>query len=128
MYESAIKTFKTSRLRIFHGLFPQGTAVTTVIRTLKASGALCRTENKGEINLTHCALTKEYIDGVKELYVYGWRIGSVYLTKSSFEYLLTTQEDRILDVSVNIIGCEFYELDKKLYEESKTIKPIRRLP
>jgi len=70
---------------------------------------------------------KEFIDGIKELYVYGWQIGRVYLTKSSFEYLLTTQEDRILGVSVNIIGCEFYELDKDLYEESKTIKSIRRL-
>jgi len=126
--ESAIERYKTSRMRIFHELFPQGTSAKMVFNTLKASGAQCRTENKGETSLTHCALMKEFIDGITELYVYGWRIGSVYLTKSSFEYLLTTQEDRILDVSVNIIGCEFYELDKELYEESKTIKPIRRLP
>jgi len=125
--ESAIERYKASRMRVFHELFPQGTAAKTVFNTLKASGAQCRTENKGETSLTHCALMKEFIDGIKELYVYGWQIGRVYLTKSSFEYLLTTQDDRILDVSVSIIGCEFYELDKDLYEKSKTIKPIRRL-
>jgi len=125
--ESSIERYKTARVRIFHELFPQGTSAKMVFNTLKASGAQCRTENKGETSLTHCVLMKEWIDGVKELYLTGWRVGSVYLTKSNFEYLLTTQEDRILDVSVNIIGCEFYELDKELYEESKTIKPIRRL-
>lgn len=125
--KSAIERYKTSRMQIFHELFPQGTPATTVLNILKASGALCRTENKSENNLTHCVLTKEYIDGVKELYLSGWQISSVYLTKSSFEYFLITQAERILDVSVNIIGCEFYELDKDLYEESKTINPIRRL-
>jgi hypothetical protein len=125
--ESAIERYKTSRVRIFQELFPPGTTAKTVFNTLKASGAQCRTENNGEKSLLRCALMKEFIDGIKELYVYGWRIRSVYLTRSSFEYLITTQEDRILDVSVNTIGCEAYEIDKNLYEESKTIKPIRKL-
>jgi hypothetical protein len=125
--ESAIERFISSRMRIFHDLFPQGTSAITALNTLKSSGAQCRTENKREISLAHCALIKEWIYGIKELHVFGWQIRSVYLTKSSFEYLLTTQEDRILNVSVNSIGCETYEIDKDLYEESKTIKPIRRL-
>lgn len=125
--KSDIERYKQHRIQIFHELFPQGTSIKIVFNTLKASGALCRTENKGEISLTHCALMKEFIDGAKELHVFGWQISSVYLTKSSFEYLLTTQEDHITDVSVNIIGCETYEIDKDIYEESKTIKPIRRL-
>jgi hypothetical protein len=125
--ESAIEGFISSRMRIFYELFPQGTSAIKVLNTLKASGAQCRTEGKHEVSLTHCALIKELIYGIKELHVFGWQIRSVYLTKSSFEYLFTTQEDHILNVSVNSIGCESYELDKDLYEESKAIKPIRRL-
>jgi hypothetical protein len=125
--KSAIERFTSSRMQIFHELFPQGTSAITALNTLKSSGGQCRTENKGEISLAHCALIKEWIYGIKELHVFGWQIRSVYLNKSSFEYLFTTQEDRILNVSVNSIGCETYEIDKDLYEESKTIKPIRRL-
>jgi hypothetical protein len=125
--ESAIERFTSSRMRIFYELFPQGTPAITVLNTLKGSGAQCQIENNHEIDLTHCSLIKEWIYGIKELHIFGWRIHRAYLTKSSFEYSFTTQEDHILTVSVNSISCETYEIDKDLYEESKAIKPIRRL-
>jgi hypothetical protein len=121
---SAIERFKSSRIQIFNELFPQETVADTVFNTLRASGAQCQTEN----NLTQCALMKEWIYGIKELHIFGWQIGRVYLIRNSFKYLLTTKAERILNVGINIIECEAYEIDKNLYEESKTIKPIRKLP
>jgi hypothetical protein len=123
--KSEIERCKSSRIRIFQELFPPETQTTTVVDTLKDSGAQCQTEKNNEYILIHCSLTKEYIYGIRELYLSGWQTGRAYLHKSSFEYLLTTQAESILNVSVNILGCELYELDKDLYDETKTIKPIR---
>ena len=124
---TAIERFKSSRIQIFHELFPQETRAKTVLKTLKDSNAICRAESKNQNSIVHCALTKEYIYGNEELYLTGWKVHSVFLTKSSFEYVLTTQEEHILNVDINSIGCEFYELDKNLYQESKIIKSIRRI-
>lgn len=123
---SDIERYKKKRVQIFHELFPQGTSVKTVFNAMRASGAECRTENSDEISHARCILTKEFISGLKVLYLQGWQIHSVYLKKDSFEYLITTRGDDILDVSVNVIGCESYEIDKNLYEEFKIIKPIRK--
>jgi hypothetical protein len=124
---TSIERFISSRIEIFHELFPKEASAKTVLKALKDSHALCRAESKDENIIFHCTLTKEYIYGNEELYLTGWKVHSVYLTKSSFEYLLTTQADRILNVNINNIGCEYYLLDKDLYQKSKIIKPIRRI-
>lgn len=125
--ELEFKRFKSSRLRIFHELFPQETTATTVLDTLKTSGSQCRIDNKFGINLIHCSLTKELIYGIKKFHMLGWKTSTAYLIRSSFEYVITAQENHVIDVGVDVIGCELYEIDKDIYEKSKINKPVRRL-
>ena len=114
-------------MRIFYELFPPGISEKKIITALEATGAQCQKVNNSKTNSTRCKLKKEYIDGLTGLHLLGWKIHMAILTVNSFEYLITTQDDHIFDVSVGIIESVCFEMDKKLYEQSKTVKPIRKL-
>jgi hypothetical protein len=123
--EARIEMYKALRIKIFDELFPKGTPIATILNDLKASDANCQTQSERNIHVTNCVLTKESILGVKFLYLTGWEVKSAGLLKSSFEYRFTHQDNAISNLSVNIIECDDSAIDPVLYQNSKTIKPIR---
>ncbi|MCK5431785.1 MAG: hypothetical protein KAJ03_03525 [Gammaproteobacteria bacterium] len=121
------KRFEESLIQVYHDTFPSGTSATEVTSVLETTGAQCQKVAHAKTKSISCKLKKEYIYGITGLHVLGWKIHRAILTVNSFEYLITTQEERILNVSVDIIESECFEMDKDLYEQSKTVKSIRRL-
>lgn len=115
---------------IFWQFFSSRPALSQVREILQLEGgAACTTQEEPDSDTTHtvCAFTHEYVQGMKNLTLIGWKIRSAQWQKDNFEYRITAQGERIVDVKGKILGGECYEIDKDLYEESKTIKPIRRL-
>lgn len=120
-----IERFKTSRINIFNKQFPKGTPIAAILTDLKASNANCHTQREQDFNVTNCILKKEYILGAYVLGLTGRKVTSAGLLKNSFEYRFSHQGNVISNLSVNIIECDGYEIDPILYQNSKTIKPIR---
>ncbi|MGZ3814783.1 MAG: hypothetical protein ACXVA0_23825 [Mucilaginibacter sp.] len=125
--EMDIESFKSSRIKIFNKQFPEGIPIAAMLTDLKASDANCHTQREQDFNVANCILKKEYVVGTKVLGLTGWKVTSAGLLKNSFEYRFTHQGNAISNLTVNIIECDGYPIDPILFQNSKTIKPIRSM-
>ena len=116
---------------IFWQFFPMGTPLQQIIEKMQSQGgAICSTQVDAiNNNITHtvCTYTHEYVQGMKDLGVTGWKIYSAQWQKDNYEFRLTTQGGQLIDVKGKVLDGECYEIDKDVYDDSKTIKLIKKL-
>jgi hypothetical protein len=128
LWRRNVNSFEKALDEIFVDIFPKGTPISTVVNTLRASGATCKTEYSDNSDIISCKFTKEFIYGLKDFYLFrGWRVHLARLNKNTFEYVISSKNGYLVAASSKVIGGECYELDPQRYEESKIIQPIRRL-
>jgi len=116
---------------IFWKFFPMGTLLQQIIEKMQSQGgAICTTQvNAINNNITHtvCTYAHEYVQGMKDLGLSGWKIYSAQWQKDSFEFRITAHGGQIIDVKGKVLDGECYEIDKDVYDDSKTIKLINKL-
>jgi hypothetical protein len=117
--------------KIFQQFFPIGTPLQQVTEKMQSEGgAICSTQvDTINNNITHtfCTYKHEYVQGMKEFGITGWKILSAQWQKDNFEFGIIAQEGRLTNVEGKVINGECYEIDKDVYEKSKTIKLIKKL-
>lgn len=115
---------------IFMRFFPIKTSLQKIIGAMQSQGgATCKAQiNKNNIDITICAYKHEYINGMKELGLTGWKIYLAQWQQDDFEFKITSKDNMMLDVEAKIIDTECYEIDIDSYENLNAVKLIRKLP
>jgi hypothetical protein len=128
IFKKNVDLFENFLNKVFVNTFSRGASASSVINALQASKASCHVASHREFYYIDCKLTKEFVYGLKDLYLFsGWRVHLAILNKVEFKYLMVSKEGRVISSQGELVEGACYELDPQQYEESKTILPIRRL-
>jgi hypothetical protein len=118
--------------KTFQSFFPNGTSLQKTIEILQSqAGAICATKTDAIYERTTyatCTYSHEFVQGMKELGLTGWKISSAQWQKNNFEVRITAKNEMIDNIKSIVINGECYEIDKNIYENSKIIKFIRKIP
>jgi hypothetical protein len=128
-HEITVKIVQKKMDELFLNMFGVLPDAGHVKRSLEVyGGAYCKNfhDAKNIDNTISCIIVKEYVYGLKRLYITGWSIGFARWQKDIFEYRLEVANGRIMKAQGTVVGGECYVIDEFLYGKSKTIKPIRR--
>ncbi|NOV29368.1 hypothetical protein [Methylomonas sp. ZR1] len=122
--ESYFKHFKDQRVFLFYRWFPKGSDENIMLDTLRNSSGTCIKNEGASIATIDCAMKMDYIMGLKGLGLLGREVISASLIESYFNYAIKTKDNKILEVEVNNISNQCYEIDKKQYENNGKIKIV----
>jgi len=115
----------------FRHFFPSFSPIQQITERLKSEGgAKCLTLPSNSNDLTHtiCKYSHEFVQGMREFGITGWKMRSAQWQKDNFQFELTSHHDHLVNSQGKVLEGECYEIDINEYATSKTIKFIRKLP
>lgn len=132
MSQIDIENIEREMLKTFQHFFPAHTALNKVTeRLMSEADATCISQpnkNSNSPAQTTCSYSHISLVGMKEFGLTGWEIFDVYWQKNNFEFVVTTQDDHLINSIGKVLEGECYDIDVNAYKSTKTIKFIRRHP